>query len=88
MRRSSSSMIYWYIPNFTPNIFQQFIAIIKGRITSELTQATSVLWMYMDYNLPSVASFREMRPRVHNKDIAWVASEVIRPPDDGNELLG
>jgi hypothetical protein len=30
--RQGSSMIYWCIPNFYPNMFQQFIAIIRGRV--------------------------------------------------------
>jgi hypothetical protein len=39
----------------------------------------SVLWLYMDHSLSSVA--------IHNTDTAGVASDVPRPPDDGNEFL-
>jgi hypothetical protein len=47
--RVGSNMIYWCIPNLTPSVFQQFIAIIRGVLfTSEATQPIPVLWMYME----------------------------------------
>jgi hypothetical protein len=36
-----------------------------GVVTSEATQAISVLWMYMDYNSSGVASCGRMWPRSH-----------------------
>jgi hypothetical protein len=54
--RLSGSIIYWYIPDVTPTCFSNSLSSSGGRVTSEATQAISVLWMYMDYNLSSVAN--------------------------------
>jgi hypothetical protein len=48
--------MYWYISNFTPTCFSNSLPSSGSRITSEATQAISVLWMYVDYSLSSVAS--------------------------------
>jgi hypothetical protein len=63
--RRSCSIIYWYIPNFAPACFSNSLPLSGVRITSEVTQATYVLRVYMDYNLFSVVSCRGMRPRVY-----------------------
>jgi hypothetical protein len=62
-------------------------------VTSEATQAISVLWMYMDYDQSRLVSCRGMYisrqlttldgPQsiyIHNTDIAWVTSEVPTTP--------
>jgi hypothetical protein len=41
----SSSMIFWHIPNFTPTCFSSSLPSSEGRISSEATQAISVLWL-------------------------------------------
>jgi hypothetical protein len=64
--RRNSSMIHWYTPDFTPTCFRNSFPSSWSRNASDATQVISVLWMYMDYNLSSVASCRGMRPMVHN----------------------
>jgi hypothetical protein len=69
--RRSSSMIYWYIPNFAPTCFSNLLPSSGGRSTSEATQVISVLWMYMDYSLSSAVSCREMRPHPSTTGPLW-----------------
>jgi hypothetical protein len=52
----SISMIYWCTPNVTPKCFSNSLPTSGGRITSEATQSISMLWIYVDYNLSSLAS--------------------------------
>jgi hypothetical protein len=100
--RRSSRMIDWYIPNFTPSCFSNSLPSSKVVLPQKLLKqhrCCECIWItiypvWQDeegcdswLHPSSTGHTGQIVIHIHPQHIVWVASEVLRPADGGNELL-